>query len=225
MPLLAEDLLLLLIDDATGKPLLDGVRLDRVLAGAVLLELALAERVGPSPNAPRFGRDRLVLLDRRPTGDPLLDEALTRLDTQRPPGAARAVEKLVKGTRQALLARIVEAGHVREEHRTVLGVFGSTRWPSVRPEYEASVRSELSAVLVEGREPGLRAAALISLLVAVDAVPKVVPAPDKRELVRRAKAISEGAWAGDAVRRAVNAVNAAMVASMAAVTAATTASS
>jgi len=223
--LLAEDLLLLLIDDASGALLLDSTRLDRALAGAVLLELALAERVGPPPPGRRFGRDRIVLLDGRPTGDPLLDDALARLDSPRPPRAARAVEKLVKGTRQALLHRLVEAGHVREEHRTVLGVFRSSRWPAVRPEHEAAVRRDLHAALVEGAPPDLRTAALTSLLVAVDVVPKVVSAPDRRALVRRAKAVADGEWAGVAVRKAVEAVNAALVASVVAVSVATTVTS
>jgi Golgi phosphoprotein 3 (GPP34) len=48
MTLLAEDVLLLLLDDASGKPIVDGTKLDRVLAGALLLELALAGRVTPA---------------------------------------------------------------------------------------------------------------------------------------------------------------------------------
>lgn len=224
MTLIAEDLLLLLLDDATGKPLLDSTRLDRALAGAVLLELALAERVGPPVDA-RYGRDRISVVDRRATEDPLLDGALSRLDTTRPPAAARAVERLVKGTRQALLARIVAAGFVREEHRTVLRIFGVTRWPAARPDHEAMVRRRLHAVLVDGEPADQRTAALISLLVAVDAVPKVVSAPDRRALVRRAKAVADGEWAGAAVRKAVNAVNAAVVAAVAAAAASSAAAS
>jgi Golgi phosphoprotein 3 (GPP34) len=217
--LLAEDLLLLLLDDATGRPLLDATRLDRALAGALLLDLALAERVGAPPAAQRFGRDRIAVLDGRPTGDPLLDDALARLGSSRPPGAARAVERLVKGTRPALLARVAAAGLVREERRAVLGIFPSVRWPAANPECEVEVRRALHEALVEGRPPDTRTAALVSLLAAVDAVPKVVSAPDRRALARRAREIAEGEWAGDAVRRAVRAVQSALIAS---VTAATT---
>ncbi len=41
MALLAEDLLLLALDDDSGKALVDSITLPRALAGAVLLELAL----------------------------------------------------------------------------------------------------------------------------------------------------------------------------------------
>lgn len=208
--LLAEDVLLLLIDDATGKVLLDRTRLDRVLAGAVLVELAFAERVAPAPPGGPVKAGRIVVLDRRPLGNGILDEALARLDGK-PARPARAVEKLVKGLRAALLTRIVDAGFVRVEHRTRLGVFPTTAWPTAQPGYEARIRRSLSEVLLDGREPDTRTAAVIALLTAVDAVPKVVPARDRRALVRRARAVSQSDWAVKAVRDAVDAVNAAVV--------------
>ena len=208
--LIAEDLLLLLIDDATGKLVLDRTRLERALAGAVLVELAMAERLAPAPQTGPVKAGRIVVLDRRPTGDGLLDEALARL-ADKPHRPARAVEKLVKGLRQAVLTRLVDAGFVREEHRRTMGVFPTTAWPAVRAEHEAELRSRLLAVLVEGRSPDARIAAVVALLTAVDAVPKVLPVADRKALVRRARAVAEGNWAARAVREAVDAVNAAVV--------------
>jgi len=210
--LLVEDVMLLLIDDATGKPVLDRTRLERVLAGAVLVELATAERVAPTPAVGSAKVGRVVVLDRSPLGDGLLDEALARFP-DKPLRPARAVEKLVKGLRQAVLTRIVDAGFVRSEHRAVLGIFPTTTWPAVRPDHEARIRATLRAVLVDGDRPDARTSALICLLTAVDAVPKVLPVADRRALVRRARTIAEGHWAGLAVRQAVDAVNAAVVAS------------
>ena len=43
--LMAEEVLLLLVDDRTGRFLVDSTRLDNVLAGAVLVELVTIERV------------------------------------------------------------------------------------------------------------------------------------------------------------------------------------
>jgi hypothetical protein len=208
--LLVEDLLLLLMDNATGKAVLDRTRLERALAGAVLVELAMAERLAPAPPGGDVKPGRIVVRDAAPLGDGLLDEALARL-AGKPSRPARAVEKLVKGLRQAVLTRLVEAGLVREEHRRVLGVFPTTAWPALRPEHEARVRSALRAVLVDGVAPDARTAALVALLTAVDAVPKVLPVADRRALVRRARAVAQGDWAGRAVREAVDAINAAVV--------------
>ena len=41
----AEEIFLLRTDDAPGKSVVDSARLDLVLAGALLLDLAVAERV------------------------------------------------------------------------------------------------------------------------------------------------------------------------------------
>ena len=221
MTLIAEDLLLLLIDDVSGRLMLDRTRLDRVLAGAVLIELALGGRISPATPGESARAGTLVVRPAGPTGDAVLDAALTRLRSAAPTTPARAVEKLVKGIRETLLGRVVEAGFVREQHGTALGVFPTTRWPAIDLRHEAALRGELSAVLLQGQAPQRRSAALISLLVAVDAVPKVVATTDRRALVRRARQVADGDWAGDAVRKAVDAVNAAVIAVMVATTAST----
>jgi len=211
MTLLAEDLLLLLLDDETGKPVRESTRLDRALAGAVLLELALAGRVAPADES-RPGGPLQVRTGPAPD-DPVLVDALARLG-DRPVRAPRAVEKLVRGLRPRLLDRLVQAGTLTETRATVLGLFPVRRWPTARPEREAEVRAGLVRVLVDGAEPDQRSAALISMLVAIDAVARVVPVDDRRALVRRAREVAQGEWAGVAVRKAVDAVNAGLVAAV-----------
>ncbi len=128
---------------------------------------------------------------------------------------------LAKGLRQGLLGSLAGRGILRAQEGRVLGIFPTRSWPAVDSGHEHQVRTGLRDVLVAGRTPAPREAALVSLLQAIDQVPKVlgevgVPA---RELRRRAKAISNGGFADVAVRRAVQAVNAATTA---AITAATT---
>ncbi len=65
-------------------------------------------------------------------------------------------------------------------------------------------------MLVEGLDPTPRAAALISLLSAVDAAAKVFPDTDRKMIRKRAKEIADGEWAGAAVRKAVDAINSAV---------------
>ncbi len=54
--LIAEEYLLLALDDETGKPRIGSDRLNPALGGALLAELALRERVGVTP--PEAGRTR-----------------------------------------------------------------------------------------------------------------------------------------------------------------------
>lgn len=220
--LIAEDLLLLLTDDATGKSLVDGTRLDLVLAGAVLLELTALERVDVSGPGEAVRPGRMVVRDPAPTGDLVLDEGLRRVGAAGPRKPEQLLATLKKGLPDELRSRLVTRGILRAEEGRVLGIFPTRRWPAVDSAHEHGVRLALHDVLVVGRTPTLREASLISLLQAADAVPKVVtPSPlPARELRRRAKAVGAGNLAGTAVKKAIDAVEAGTMAAVMAVGAA-----
>ena len=214
--ILAEDVLLLLLNDSTGKAAVDTTRLDLALAGGVLLDLATLGRVNVTGQDEPVKRGRLVVRDARPTDDAVLDEALRRIDELGPKKPESVLPKLAKGLRQSLLERLIGRGILRAQEGRVLGIFPTHSWPAIDSDHERQVRAGLHDVLVTGRTPAPREAALVSLLQAIDQVPKVlgdvgVPA---RELRRRAKDVSEGGFADDAVRRAVQAVNAATTAAV-----------
>ncbi|TDE09482.1 GOLPH3/VPS74 family protein [Jiangella asiatica] len=208
--LIAEDLLLLLYDDESGKPSVDATKLDNALAGAVLLELAMLGKVGVAGPGERVREGRLVLLDPAATGDEVLDDGLTELSDDEGKKPKNVLGALRKGLRQRLLETLTDRGLVRQEEGRILGLFPTTRWPASDAEHEAVVRDRLHAVLVAGAEPDARTAALVSLLLAVDAVTQVVPSDDRRTTKRRAKQVADGAWAAAAVRAAVQEVNAAV---------------
>ena len=221
--LIAEDLLLLVTDDDTGKPIVGSTELDHALAGAILLELALTQRVDLAESERRFGHKQgLVVIDGSPTGDVLLDDAIRHIDAKPGRKSESVVGSLRKGLRADLYERLADRGILRVDKGKVLGLFPTTRWPAVDSTHEAQLRQALYDTLVAGAEPPPPVAAVISLLHAIRAVPKVaeVAREDKKRVQARAKEIAEGAWAADAVRRAVDSVNAA---TMAAVTAATVA--
>lgn len=210
--LIAEDLLLLLTDDVTGRPQADSVKLPHALAGAVLLELAMAGKVDVAGDSARVKAGRLVVTDASPTGDEILDEALATIREREGKKPQAVLSKLHKGLRDKLYERLAERGILRGERDKVLGLFPRTSWPAGDVLHEQQVRAAISATLGgDGREIEARIGALISLLSAIDAVTKVVDPHafgiEKRELKRRAKSIAEQNWASEAVRKAVAAVN------------------
>jgi len=228
MALLAEDLLLLLLDDASGKTTTDGTRLDYALGGAILLELATAGRIDVTEKQGWLGKARVVVIDPTPMGDVVLDDALTRLRTGKPRDPQSAVTSLSKHLRRTLLERLAARGMVRRESHRILGVFPRERWPVQDITHEQQLRGRLHDVLVVGLTADPRTSALIALLSAIDQAHKVVDAPDstsRKTAKRRAKAISDGAWAGKAVRRAVEAAQAAVTATVLAASAAATSGS
>ena len=68
----AEEIMLLMLDDDGLFLPIRGGSVEHVLAGAVLMDLAFANRIDTDP-------EQLVLLDRTPTGTPMLDRVLALL--------------------------------------------------------------------------------------------------------------------------------------------------
>ncbi len=226
--LIAEDLLLLLTDDATGKPVVDSQRLTYALAGGVLVELALAGRVAVTDDGRWGSGTRIAVADATPLGEPVLDEALGRIDAKAKALGAQAVLTVIgKGLADSLRHRLAQRGVLHAEEGRVFGIFPTRVWPAADARHEARVRSALWDVVVVGRSPSDRELAVVSLLHAVDQVPKQFAADgmSARQLRERAKSLSAGNVGGDTVRRAIEATNAAVIAAVTATTvAATTAS-
>ena len=211
--ILAEEVALLLIDDISGKAVVDSTRLELALAGSVLLELAQSGRVDVAARGEQVKAGRLVVRDPRPTGDPVLDEALRRIATTKPRTPETMLPLLQKGLRAEVFARLVKRGILRFEEKRALGIFSTRSWPSTGSGERRALRTALYEVLVTGRAATPHEAAMISMVHAVDAVPKVLGDVGVKghELRRRAKAAGHGGLADTAVRRAIDAVNSAML--------------
>jgi hypothetical protein len=151
--LIAEELLLLLVADRTGRFLVDSTKLDNVLAGAVLVELATIERVGFVQAGRRGKRGRMVVLDPTPPGDPVLDHALAAIAANRPAKPENLIAELRKRLRSTLLERLRTAGALRRSTRKVMGVFPLTLWPAADAGHKRERRAQLQDVLVAGAAP------------------------------------------------------------------------
>lgn len=218
MTLIAEDLLLLLLDDDKGT-LAHSDKIQPVLGGALLIELALAERIEVADKTHSWSTAKVAVIDGAPVDDPLLLAAIDTI-TEKPRGAQDLVVRLGKGTKEKLLQRLEERGLVHPVKRTVLGLFPRTTWPAADRAHEDAVRNLIQGPLVNGTSADARTSALISLLAAIGHAHKVVERGDvpARDIKARAKVISEGDWAAKAVKDAVAAAQAAMAAAMVAIT-------
>ncbi|TDD22768.1 GPP34 family phosphoprotein [Kribbella turkmenica] len=224
--LIAEDLLLLLYDDESGKPIAGSPGLDYALAGAVLIELTLLGKLDVAGEGEEVKRGRLKVLDATPTGDAILDERLAYVADKPGKRPKDQLGRLSKKLREQLLARLAERGLLEADENKVLGIFPITRWPAKDARHEADLRAALESVLKVGTTPNERTGALIALLSSLNVVPKIVTdAVDKKALKQRAKEIAESDWAADAVKKAVAEMQAAVTtAVVVSATAATTSS-
>jgi Golgi phosphoprotein 3 (GPP34) len=215
--LLTEDLLLLLTDDATGKLDASSTQVDVALGGAQLVDLVLARRIEIT------AAGRLLVIDRSPTGDELLDEALAVVDLRqgrRPKDVVRSLGHV----RTRLYERLAADEILREDAGRILGILPRHRWPTVRAEHENAVRAAALHSLRVGDAADVRTGALIALLHALDAVAKVFDPADagleRDAMEANAERIGKGDWASDAVRAAIRELMGAIVAATASTAAA-----
>ena len=210
----------LLAYDEDGTPLTDATHLDNGLGGALLLELALAERVD-------VVNRRVVVLDPAPTGDALIDEALARIaadERSRKPG--HWVTRFAKTTRPIVLDRLVADGVLTVQKDKVLGVFPRTKFPApggVEPAAEVEARERMRTAVLGTDAVHPRTAALCALVAATDLDRKVFAGLDHKRVKARLKEIGEGAWAAAAVRRTIEEIQSAVLVAIVASTTATTA--
>ena len=208
--LVAEELLLLCLDEETGRSRLGRDRLEPALAGAMLAELALRQRVTVTPDEAGWSkRRRLTLRSAGPTGDAELDRALTAAaaaEGRRVKDllATTSSRRISRGLRQRLLERLVDQGVLQQQTRKLLGLIPDTTWPAAdfRPGHE--VRQRLHGALVVGLTPDDRTTALVGLLWATGMATKVLDAEDRATVRRRAKEHSQAGWVATAVKQAIN---------------------
>ena len=222
--LIAEDLLLLLLDDESGA-LRASSQIQVALGGAVLSELAIEELVTVAEKQSWWRTVKVTARGGTPA-DPVLAGAHAVV-AERERSASDLVTRLGKGLKDQLLGRLVERGMLREEHDKALGLLPRTRWPAASTAHEADVRRAVEDALLRGVDPDARTGALVALLAALDQAHRVVehPAMSNGEVRKRAKAVAEGEWSAAGVRDAIAAANAAVLAAITATAAASSVAS
>lgn len=195
MAQIAEDLFLLLLDNAESQPGLDRSRRNRVLSGAVLLDLALLCRIRPTMNGEPVAPGRLVALAGPMPLDPIMDPAFDLL-ARRPLTPSAAVSKLRRGVQDNIVGFLENTGQIRrvrlQNHR-----FGHpSSWPVVNRDRVAAARAALLSALFDREPPTPPTAAIVSLLHAVDGLGALLSLNDRgwRWVHMRASEIASGSW-------------------------------
>ncbi|MDQ0364620.1 GOLPH3/VPS74 family protein [Catenuloplanes indicus] len=197
---LAEELVLLAYNDE-GIAYGTSTWLDYGVAGAHLVELALAERI-------TLTGGKVDVIDTTPTGSPLADAALATIaaDTKRRK-PNDWVYRLSKKARQPVLDGLVTAGILEQRADRLMRIFPVTRYPAphgVEPAVETERRRLLHAA-IDGSDPApdTRTLVLCTLIDALDWEKRVFPDLPRRETKKRLKELGDTHWAGVAVGRLI----------------------
>ena len=157
----AEEIMLLLLDDEGGEFLhVSDWSLRCALAGAVLMDLALENRIDTDLK-------QLVLVDATPVGDDLLDPTLARIaEATETHDAAHWVHQTARHAdqiRERALERLIGHGILQRQEESFLWVFKSRRYPAVDGKADREVKLRIMSVLFSDEIPDPRDIVIVCL--------------------------------------------------------------
>jgi hypothetical protein len=207
--IIAEDVLLALFQPASGTIAGENT-LYYALGGAVLAELA---HQGRATVQDAGLRGTLVSAAGERPLDELLNPAWDYV-AAKPRGVQSVLAAAGPALRAPLLDRLVERGDLERSEKRMLGLIPTTALREGRSGRRAEVVAALRSVLVDGRAPDERVAAVIALVSASGGLPVLDPEiPWTDATATRSKALEQGDWAADAAGAAVTRTMTAVVAS------------
>ena len=147
-----EELMLLILDDENGKfARVPDHLLRYALAGGVLMELALENRIDTDLK-------QLVLISSHPVQDSLLDPTLADISQATDTHDARfwierTALRSADAIRQEALDRLVERGILQRQDDRFLWVFRSRRYPVIDDQAEREVKLRIMEILFSDQLP------------------------------------------------------------------------
>ena len=196
----AEEIMLLLLDDGGEFVRVPEWSLQCALAGAVLMDLALENRIDTD-------LEQLILVDSTPVGDDLLDPTLARI--------AQATERhdtryWIQHTaqhadriRERVLERLVDRGILQRRDERLLWVFQSRRYPVVDGKADREVKLRIMAVLFSDEIPDPRDIVIVCLAEACGLFRELLSRRELEHATARIEQVRKLDLIGQAVSQAV----------------------
>jgi hypothetical protein len=195
-----EEIVLLQLDEHGKIIELPLSAADVVLAGAALMELALRNKVDTDAN-------RFFVVDREPTGDEILDDALSALnkagDEMTTSGAIERITLHAHRYRGIALRRLVEKGVLREAADRFLWVFHTRRYPVIDDTEQREVRARLRQLILTDEIPDPRDVVLLCLIDACGLLGLVLTIDEIAGRRRRIEQLTRLDLIGQAMTKAV----------------------
>ena len=185
---LAEELLLLALDDETGALVkLAPYSLELSLAAALVMELTLEGRIDTD-------LEKLFVVSAEPTGLTVLDEVLAEICAEPAPQPTRFwLSRLSRSTPvhpERIARSLVDQGVLRLVEKRLLWVLKSRTYPPVSGLEQREVRQRIVTLLDNTEIPDTRDALLVGLLRASGLVDRLFDEPELSRLRSRINQIS-----------------------------------
>lgn len=198
----AEDILILALDDATGKvAALPPRALSFTLATGLLMELALQNRIQITPEA-------VTITDPTPVTDPFLNEIFDQLKAldSKPltlPICLAEIAGPAQSLRDRVAACLIEKQILIREEEHIFKIITRPTYPVIDSTQEEAMRSRIRKIILEGKNPNERDIILISLIDVCGLTPSLFDEEELKQSAPRIRQIRDKEAIGDMLAQVI----------------------
>ena len=213
---LLEEYLLIALDDSKGQFVIDSTHLHYGLAGAILLELALREKVS-------IQGDYVRVNDSATVTEMALNKALEYLTEKAKSTKVKDVITVFANQagefKQDVLQRLINKGILKKEEVKILWIIPNNKYPTSNLSPENKVRERLKAVMLDGAKSEARDIMLLSLIDVSDLTKEAFrDKEDYKKVKKKIKEVTQDIQISGAINKSIREIQAAiMIAIMATV--------
>jgi len=218
---LLEEYLLIALDDSKGQFVIDSTHLHYGFAGAVLLELALREKVSISGEYVRVNDSSAVT-------EVALNKALEYIEEKakstRVKDVINGLAKQANDLKQDVLQRLINKGILKKEEHKILWLIPNNKYPASDMTPENKVRERIKAVMLYGAKSEPRDIMLLSLIDVSDLTREAFrDKEDYKKVKEKIKEVTQDVKISGAINKSIREIQAAiMITIMASVVVTTT---
>ncbi|MBO3697108.1 GPP34 family phosphoprotein [Roseivirga sp. E12] len=218
---LLEEYLLIALDDSKGQFVIDSTHLHYGFAGAILLELALREKVSISGEYVKVNDSSAVT-------EIALNKALEYIEEK---AKSKKVKDVINGLakqanelKQDVLQRLINKGILKKEEHKILWIIPNNKYPASDMTPENKVRERIKAVMLYGAKSEPRDIMLLSLIDVSDLTREAFrDKEDYKKVKKKIKEVTQDVKISGAINKSIREIQAAiMITIMASVVVTTT---
>ncbi|OEK04483.1 GOLPH3/VPS74 family protein [Roseivirga misakiensis] len=206
---LLEEFLLIALDDDKGKFVIDSTHLHYGFGGAILLELALREKIAVEG-------DYVRLIDSALEKEVALNKVIELLKTSTEPiKIKKLITKLAKMAnelKEDTLKRLMNKGILKKEEHKILWIIPSNKYPTSNLNPENKVRERLKGVMLLGEKSEARDIMLLSLIDISDLTREAFrDKEDYKAVKKKIKEVTQDVKISNAINKSIREVQAAIM--------------
>ena len=206
---LYQEIMLLALRDEKGT--ISTGFIEQVIAGAVLAELLLNEKI-----TVEIAKKPLVNIENSaPCGDPVIDECLAKMkEAKRRASLQNWVSRLagVKDLKHKAAQSLCDLGILKAEEDKILFIFTRRIYPELDPTPEREIIERLKTAIFTDKEPlDPRTVVLISLANGSGMLSETLGRKELKPYKKRIDKIQEGELTGEATKQVISACQSAVI--------------